>query len=135
MPLALTAVAVAAGVAFYKLMLSKSYADDENIVAQKPGGNICLVVDEAEDITEFVKAYPGLVVVGASNVSLKTGIAEDFRVIETETAEGWIHVVKHLRPDYLVAEDRVLASLPKGMERFTKQIITRTKARELGLDL
>lgn len=134
MPVAVVGLVVAIGVGIYKLAVSRSYTSDEVPAAKKLGDSVCVVVSESKDYSKLLQAYPRLVIVGAQSIALKSGTADDYRLIETETAEGWIHVVKHLRPEKLVVEDELSPELPAGIERFVKKILTKNEAASYGLE-
>lgn len=134
MPLAVAGLAVAIGVGIYKMVFSQSYTSDEVPAAKKLGDSLCIVASESKDYSGLLQAYPRLVIVGAQNISLKSGGADDYRLIETETADGWIHVVKHLRPERLVAEEELVSKLPAGIERFVKNVLTKGEAADFGLE-
>lgn len=57
-------------------------------------------VKDSDKYTGILRCNPGVVVVATAGVDLRSRVHQDdaWRVIQTETTDGWLHVLKQLRP-------------------------------------
>lgn len=85
-------------------------------------GKIVVVVTALDNYQNLLSSHPDLVLVGTKNVNLRPNVAEGdrFRVFETETDDGWVHVTKHLRPDTVILSSGLDE---RNIGRFSRRVL------------
>lgn len=127
----------AVGVVFAVRQLSSWYfsrgSKAELGLRRREPGSVCILASNANlDTSRVLSDSSVLAIVGYKGMTFSR---LDTRLLETETEDGWIHVVKHLQPDTLVVPDIDLASIRANttLRKYIRNIIAYSDAPALGL--
>lgn len=71
-------------------------------------------VDDGNNYANLLRENPGIVIVATSGIDLRSVVDQNdaWRVIQTETVNGWVHVLKQLRPPEALIPATLQAAIP-----------------------